>query len=77
MDMSDRFCKALVAIREDEIMAGRPFFDVAPDRLCIIDRDRNHKFLAEKFRERLEKMIDEALSFSVEAISFRPRRVRT
>ena len=61
VDNPDRLCKALVPIREDESLAGQPFFDISQDRICVINRDEKHKFLSDDFKEKFEKIIDDAL----------------
>ena len=55
-------CKALLVIREDEKIAGRPFFDIAHQRLCIIDRDDKNNFLSNIFRKKLEDMIEDSIA---------------
>lgn len=62
VDSPDRHCKALVPIREEERIAGRPFFDISHDRLCIINRDKRNKFLEDDFKKQFEDMIDTALN---------------
>lgn len=55
-------CKALLVIREDEKIAGRPFFDIGQQRLCIIDRDNKNNFLSNSFRKKLEDMIEDSIA---------------
>ena len=59
---SEHPCRALICIREQDDLVGRPFFDIEHERLCIIDRkEKTRGFVDEDFRRKLEKMIDDAL----------------
>ena len=61
---SAHVCKALLVIREDEKIAGPPFFDIAQQRLCIINRDDKYNFLKDEFCQNLEDMIEESIAMN-------------
>ena len=58
----EQLCTAILPVREHENLAGKPFFDISHERLCTIDRDESNNFLATKFLDKFEKMLDHALS---------------
>lgn len=61
VESPEHICKALICIRESEEIAGQPFFDIAQERLCVIERDNKQQLLVEPFTEKLENMLDSVL----------------
>jgi hypothetical protein len=57
-------CKACLVIREDEKIASQPFFDIAQQRICIIDRDDKNKFISNSFCKKLEDMMEESIAIN-------------
>ncbi len=61
VESTEHNCKALICIRESEEIAGQPFFDIAQERLCVIERDNKQQFLTDPFIEKLENMLDSVI----------------